>query len=69
MLPDLVKEVENYLPPNMERKPVLPAESNGKDVTLTAPAEETASRAAQQVEKSEKMTVKAVIFRCCLPIY
>lgn len=67
VLPDLVKEVENDLPPNVEPKPVLPDEPNGKDVTLPAPSKETGSPAAQ-LEKSGKMNVKAVNYIELIPI-
>src|SRR6266542_432847 len=68
VLPDLVKEVENVFPPNAEPKPVLSPEPNGKDVTLPPPAKETVTPAPQQLEKSEKMSVKAVNYIELIPI-
>ncbi|MCU7552826.1 tail fiber domain-containing protein [Chitinophagaceae bacterium LB-8] len=61
VLPNLVKEVENDLPPELESKPQWPEAPDAERAITTPPA-------TQQTQVTEKITIKAVNYTELIPL-
>jgi hypothetical protein len=68
VLPNLVKEVENDLPPQPESKPQWPTGPDEKGALMPAPANGSKPLTTHQSIATEKMTVKAINYTELIPL-